>query len=459
MVEKRRELSQDSQLQFACVCPRYWNRSTRVYCCTIALAQNVNIGALMLNFKALPWNIVYLVGPAPIDHYYHNYATLIHLSSDYEQSTRKTRTNTRTPRRRADWTSGGGGHAQPGGAPQPQKTMHHRHPPPPPPPPRWSSYGGVLLGCMVLAGVLTLAIDYGSLLRLDLPRHADLTLAPVPTSFSAPWPSLLLLLEQLPDETIPPNNAETVAGLTIQENEDQESSHRDILLTNRPVGLVEDDGDFVSLPKPPSSPPRLILFSYYKLAFPRILPGYSMLWLRSCQAIASFADCSLTLILDSNDTRTIQDLLPCKQQEFAHYASMIRNISLSEMVMKMAALGSKQKFTQRNSHRKANDLKPLFAYFHQDLILEKKYTHWGWTDIDGVLGMKIGQYLQNDHLIQTFLCCTCVAMPNLYVSHDKEYRSTKASNPPTSTCFSFWAKIQGWAVDHFACRPGDHVRV
>jgi len=37
------------------------------------------------------------------------------------------------------------------------------------------------------------------------------------------------------------------------------------------------------------------------------------------------------------------------------------------------------------------------------------------TDIDGMLGQKIALYLDNDHVAQTFLCCTCVAVPYLCV--------------------------------------------
>jgi len=138
-----------------------------------------------------------------------------------------------------------------------------------------------------------------------------------------------------------------------------------------------------------------------------------MLWMRSCDAIGTFADCSLTLILDDNDTRSTQDLVPCKQDMFASYARMIHTISVSALVNKTQALGVKQDFRQKNAHRKTNDLKPLFAYWHQDVLA--RYSHWGWTDIDGVLGQKIALYLDNDHVAQTFLCCTCVAVPYLCV--------------------------------------------
>jgi len=158
-------------------------------------------------------------------------------------------------------------------------------------------------------------------------------------------------------------------------------------------------------------PPRLLLMSYYKLSFPRTLPAYSMLWMRSCDAVHAFADCSLTLILDDNDTRSTQDLMPCKQDMFASYARMIRTISVSALVNKTQALGVKQDFRQKNAHRKTNDLKPLFAYWHRDELA--RYSHWGWTDIDGVLGQKIALYLDNGHVAQTFLCCTCVAVPYL----------------------------------------------
>lgn len=127
------------------------------------------------------------------------------------------------------------------------------------------------------------------------------------------------------------------------------------------------------------------------------LPAYSNMWLDSCNKLyKSKITCNLNIVLLSeDDDRPIEKISDC----ISNYSTtiLIRVWKRTEFFKMMTGFGLDPSRIIAVP-AKLSDYKPAFGSFVESLLSNRSigascYSHWGWVDLDGILGKELGYVL------------------------------------------------------------------